>query len=280
MPFAASSDSDFYKIVEEAPLKGDIQNEAKNKDNNGEDNEEEKDSHYTPLLNPSRDMMYSFLKKPLDYYLGDSNGIFDLDLYQITINDNVMKKVFWKNVEFLDMQSDYYKQTVLTLTCVNALGIEYKEKKEIKLGNNNFDIKIFNLFFKKNVPFNYNMTSNNGWLELFLDDKYDIQEADKFTNFQEFIENNKTTRYYEEYNLPQTDIETRFKNYKIKNILIESNSPMVIRCDDYLDLNYYDKVDLTTAKKGSGELKLKIKIEPYLVNDEKFSIPVATFTTI
>jgi hypothetical protein len=80
--------------------------------------------------------------------------------------------------------------------------------------------------------------------------------------------------------MPQTDIETRYKNYKIKEILIESNSPNIhIRCDDYEDINY-EKIDLTTNKKNSGELKLKIKIEPFKVNDEEYTLPIATFVTI
>lgn len=140
---------------------------------------------------------------------------------------------------------------------------------------------MFNIFFKNNVPFNYNMNSNNGWLEMFLDDKYEFNDAEKFINFQSFLDNNKATRFYEELNMPQTDIETRYKNYKVKEILIESNSPSIfIRCDDYEDLSYNEKIDLTTNKKNSGELKLKIKIEPYKVNDEEYTLPVATFVTI
>ena len=170
--------------------------------------------------------------------------------------------------------------TKLTITCVDYLGLEYKEVKEIKLGNTNFNIKMFNIFFKNNVPFNYNMSSNNGWLEMFLDDKYDFNEAEKFVNFQSFLENNKASRYYEEFNMPQTDIETRYKNYKVKSILIESNSPTIyIRVDDYCDLTY-ENIDVTTNKKNSGELKLKIKIEPYKVNDENYTLPIATFVTI
>ena len=233
-----------------------------------------------PLMTPNLNTFYSFLKKPLDTYLGDSNGIFNLNLYKISINEKVIEKVFWKNVEFLDKCSDNSKMTKLTITCVDYLGLEYKEVKEIKLGNTNFNIKMFNIFFKNNVPFNYNMSSNNGWLEMFLDDKYDFNEAEKFVNFQSFLENNKASRYYEEFNMPQTDIETRYKNYKVKSILIESNSPTIyIRVDDYCDLTY-EKIDLTTNKKNSGELKLKIKIEPYKVNDENYTLPIATFVTI
>ena len=137
------------------------------------------------------------------------------------------------------------------------------------------------IFYKNNVPFNYNMNSNNGWLEMFLDDKHDIEEADKFCNFQNFLKYNKESKFYEEFNIPQTDIESRFNNYKIKSIVIESNSPtIIIRCDDYIDINYAEKIDFNESDKTTNELKLKIKIEPYLVNGQRYSIPIATFTTI
>ena len=233
------------------------------------------------MRQPSLNMLYSPLKRCLNYYLGDSSGIFNLDLYKITINDNVIEKVFFKNIEILDVINEFYKQTKLTLTCVDYLGIEYKEVKEINLGNKDFDIKLFNLFYKNNVPFNYKMTSNNGWLEMFLDDKYNIEVGDKFCNFQSFLRLNKEGKYYEEFNLPQVELESRFQNYKVKNILIESNSPtIIIRCDDYMDINYGEKIDLGTISKVQTELKLKIKIEPYLVNQQRYSIPIATFTTI
>jgi transcriptional regulator NrdR family protein len=237
------------------------------------------------MREPPISTLLSPLKKSLNYYLGDSNGIFNLDLYQVTINDKVIQKVFFKNIEILDIINEGNKKTKLTMTCVDSLGVEDKEVKEIIIGNN-FDIKIFNLFYKNNVPFNYNINSNNGWLEMFLDDKYDIEEVDRFCNFQNFLQYNKESKFYEEFNMPQTDIETRFTNYKIKSILIESNSPtIIIRSDDYMDINYGEKVDLrssTSTKTGNSdnELKLKIKIEPYLVNDQRYSIPIATFTTI
>ena len=233
-----------------------------------------------PFNNINIKSFYSFLKKPLDIYLGDSNGIFNLDLYKISIND-MMEKIIWKNIDILDKNSDNSRITKITMTCVDYLGIEKKEKIEINVGNNNFHIKLFNLFFKNNVPFCYNMNSNNGWLEMFLDDKYDITENEKILNFSSFLEKNKETRFYQENNMPQTDIETRYKNYKVKNILIESNSPnIVIKCDDYENLEYYEKIDLTANKKNNGELKLKIKVEAFKVNDEKYTLPIATFVSI
>ena len=244
-------------------------------------NNKNNDINSIPFNNIDRKTIYSFLKKPLDIYLGDSNGIFNLDLYKITINENVIEKIFWKNIDIIDNNNDSSRITKLKMTCVDYLGIEKKEKIEINIGNNNFHIKLFNLFFKNNVPFNYNMNSNNGWLEMFLDDKYDSIENEKILNFASFLEKSKENKFYEENNLPQSDIETRYKNYKIKDIIIESNSPsIVIRCDDYEDLGYYEKIDLTTNKKNNGELKLKIKVDIFKVNEEKYSLPIATFISI
>ena len=258
MPFASTCDNTLVNYINNSPSKSD-----------------------NIMLQPPINTLFSPLKKCLNYYIGDSSGIFNLDLYKVTINDNVIEKVFYKNIEILDKANEFYRQTKLTLTCVDLLGIEYKEVKEINLGNNDFNIKIFNLFYKNNVPFNYKMTSNNGWLELFLDDKYNIQIDDKLCNFQNFIQLNKETKYYEEFNLPQTELESRFHNYKVKSLLIESNSPSIfIKCDDYDEIKYNEKIDMGAIKKNNNELKLKIKIEPFMVNDERYSIPIATFTTI
>jgi hypothetical protein len=268
MPFSSTCDIDqnFHQELNNIKIELNTQN------NNNENN---------PFEYKDIKTFYSFLKKPLDIYLGDSNGIFNLDLYKISINENVIEKVFWKNIDIIDKNNDNSRITKLTMTCVDYLGLEKKEKIEINIGNNNFHIKLFNLFFKNNVPFNYNMNSNNGWLEMFLDDKYDNIENEKILNFNSFLEKNKETRFYEENNMPQTDIETRYKNYKVKDILIESNSPsIVIRCDDYEDLGYYEKIDLTTNKKNNGELKLKIKVEAFKVNDSEYTLPIATFVNI
>ena len=267
MPFSSTCDieEEFHQDLNGIKLE-------KNNKNNNEKN---------PFNNIDIKTFYDFLKKPLDIYLGDSQGIFNLDLYKININDNVIEKIFWKNVDIIDKNNDTSRITKLTMTCVDYLGIEKKEKIEINIGNSNFHIKLFNIFFKCNVPFNYNMNSNNGWLELFLDDKYDSVENDKILSFQSFLQVNRETKYYEENNMPQNDIETRYKNYKVKDILIESNSPsIVIRCDDYEDLGYYEKIDLTTNKKNNGELKLKIKVESFKVNEENYSLPIATFVSI
>ena len=138
---------------------------------------------------PSLDVMYSFLKKPLDYYLGDSNGIFNLDLYQISFNDKgKTKQLFWKNLEIISTDN---KPCKISLVLTDLLGLTSEDTIEFDV-DGAFMIKLFNLFFRKNVPFNYNMTSNNGWLELFLDDKYNKNEVDKFCNFNSYI---KLARY-------------------------------------------------------------------------------------
>ena len=162
---------------------------------------------------PSLDTMYSFLKKPLDYYIGDSNGIFNLNIYKITVNDK-NPKLFYKNIQFLidgNVGGDF--KFKITLQCVDYLGIEAKEVKVIEI-HNSFVINIFNLFFKKNVPFNYNMTSNNNWLEMFLDDKYDKKIYEQYCLYNNFINTNNENKFYEEFNMPETNVETRFNNYK------------------------------------------------------------------
>ena len=119
------------------------------------------------MWKPDINTMYSPLRKCLNNYIGDSSGIFELDLYKVTINDKI-EKIFFKNIEILDIVNKMSKQTKITMTCVDELGINFIDKKEIDLGNNDFDMKIFNLFYKNNVPFNYNIKSNKGWLEMWL----------------------------------------------------------------------------------------------------------------
>ena len=91
-------------------------------------NNKNNDINSIPFNNIDRKTIYSFLKKPLDIYLGDSNGIFNLDLYKITINENVIEKIFWKNIDIIDNNNDSSRITKLKMTCVDYLGIEKKEK--------------------------------------------------------------------------------------------------------------------------------------------------------
>ena len=256
MPFSSNSDSAFFELIPNC--------QGFNKE---------------VLRFPSLDMMYSFIKKPLDYYIGDSNGIFNLDLYKITVNEQ-NPQLFYKNVQFLfDGHGIGGTGDVkITLQCVDYLGLDEKENKIIEI-HGNFVINIFNLFFKKNVPFNYNNNSNNGWMEIFLDDKYDKATYDKYCLYENFINTNNENKYYEEFNMPETNIETRFKNFKAKKFILEtSNANIRVKYDDNLIYDY-TKVD-TAGNKKSIEYRAKFVIEPYTINDNKYSLPVATFTSI
>ena len=255
MPFCSNSDNAFYELIPNC------QPNSKN-----------------IMKFPTIDIMYSFLKKPLDYYIGDSNGIFNLDIYKITVN-NTLPKLFYKNIQFLiDGHAGGDLNFKITLHCVDYLGLEAKEEKVIEI-HNSFVINIFNLFFKKNVPFNYNMNSNNGWLEMFLDDKYDKNIYDKYCLYNNFINTNNENKYYEEFNMPEANIETRFKNFKVTKFTLETNNPNIgIKYDDNIVYNY-SKIETTGGKK-QNEYKIKFVIEPYTINKNKYSLPVATFTTI
>ena len=262
---------------------------------------------------PTLDCMYSFLKKPLDYYISDSNGIFNLDLYEINIEISIenkkkekitkkSRKIFWKNLEFLCLENNniYQGNIKLIMFCVDCLGLEFHEKKIILELNEKFNIKIFNLFFKKNVPFNYNNPSNNGWLEVFLNDKFIKEEVDKICNYSSFIKNNIEGKYYEEFNVPQMDLETFFKNFKVKKLILEFNEKndfdVSLKIDDLYDFDF--KSLIPKIKKGE-KLNVVFNINACYVDNnnnfnknnnnddefddsemEKISIPIATFQTI
>ncbi len=262
---------------------------------------------------PTLDCMYSFLKKPLDYYISDSNGIFNLDLYEINIEISIenkkkekitknSRKIFWKNLEFLCLENNniYQGNIKLIMFCVDCLGLEFHEKKIILELNEKFNIKIFNLFFKKNVPFNYNNPSNNGWLEVFLNDKFIKEEVDKICNYSSFIKNNIEGKYYEEFNVPQMDLETFFKNFKVKKLILEFNEKtdfdVSLKIDDLYDFDF--KSLIPKIKKGE-KLNVVFNVNACYVDNnnsfnknnnnddefddsemEKISIPIATFQTI
>ena len=287
MPFASMCDKAFFNFIPNC------QNTTKN-----------------VMEFPSLDCMYSFLKKPLDFYISDSNGIFNLDLYEINIEiciENKKKektfkktrKIFWKNLEFLCVENTNFNQgnIKLTMFCVDCLGLEFHEKKIVYDLNEKFLIKIFNLFFKKNVPFNYNMPSNNGWLEVFLNDKYVKDEVDKICNYSSFIKNNIEGKYYEEFNVPQMDLETFFKNFKVKKFTLNFNDKndfdVVLKIDDFLEFDFKsflpkikknDKINVAFTVNACYLDKNNFKYNDDEDFDdselEKISIPIATFQTI
>ena len=253
MPMASSCDAAFYEYIPNC--------QTTNKN----------------VLNfPSLDTMFSFIKKPIDYYLGNTNGIFNLDVYKLSMNET-NEKLFCRNAQIIIFSETVCK---LTMKCVDYLGLEEKEEKVIEL-KGYFILNIFNLFFKKNVPFNYNMNSNNGWLEVFLDDKYDKKIYDQFCLYENLVDINETNKYYEEFIVPQLNIETRFKNFKVKKLVLETNSNHIdIKFDDD---KIYCKPNQNILKKGStkkNEFQTKIVFEPYILDEKKFSLPIATFTTI
>ena len=243
-------------------------------------------------------------------YISDSNGIFNLDLYEINIEiciENKKKektfkktrKIFWKNLEFLCVENTNFNQgnIKLTMFCVDCLGLEFHEKKIVYDLNEKFLIKIFNLFFKKNVPFNYNMPSNNGWLEVFLNDKYVKDEVDKICNYSSFIKNNIEGKYYEEFNVPQMDLETFFKNFKVKKFTLNFNDKndfdVVLKIDDFLEFDFKsflpkikknDKINVAFTVNACYLDKNNFKYNDDEDFDdselEKISIPIATFQTI
>ena len=82
-------------------------------------------------------------------------------------------------------------------------------------------------------------------------------------------------------NMPQTELETRFKNFKVKKITLETNSPnLKIRFDDNEKIEYKTKLGLNNTIKRAKELPVIIEIEPFKINDEKVNVPIASFISI
>ena len=227
---------------------------------------------------PSLDCMYSFLKKPLDYYISDSNGILELNLHKIIINnDDDLYKIFYKNVELISTDKEI--KSTLTLYGVNYLGIEDKNEEKIEINMDGpFMIKVFNIFFKKDVPFNYNMQSNSDWIEVFLNDKYNKIEVDNYCKYSSFVIKNKQNKYYEEFNIPQTNFQPIFKNFKVKKLELKINRPTLqIKYDDNQIFNYQDNIKEEPKNKN---FKIDISISKFEKDNEIQKIPIATFISI
>jgi hypothetical protein len=251
MPMASSCDAAFYEYIPNCQT-----------------------TNKNVLKFPSLDSMFSFIKKPIDYYIGNSNGIFNLDVYKISVNGS-NEKLFCRNAQILLNTESNCK---LTMNCVDYIGLEAKDEKVIEL-KGHFIINIFNLFFKKNVAFNYNMNSNNGWLETFLDDRYDKKTYEQYCLYENLVETNEMNKFYEEFIIPETNIETRFKNFKVKKLVLETNCTNIeIKYDDDKIYDYSTTMTRTTNKKN--EFHTKIVFEPYYLDEKKLSLPIATFTTI
>ena len=255
MPFASNSDPTFFSFIPNC------QNSEKD-----------------VLEFPSLDCMYTFLKKPLDYYISDSNGILELNLHKIIINnDEELSKIFYKNVELIS--TDIEIKSTLILYGVNYLGIEDKNEEKIEINMDGpFMIKVFNIFFKKDVPFNYNMQSNTDWIEVFLNDKYDKIEVDKYCKYSSFVIKNKQNKYYEEFNIPQTNFQPIFKNFKVKKLELKINKPTLeIKYDDNQIFNYQNNIKNEPKNK---DFKIDILISKFEKENEIQKIPIATFISI
>ena len=247
MPWCSKYDESFYSLLPNCQLKSE-----------------------NILVFPTLDSVYSFLKKPIDYYICESKGIFNLNVYGLYFNEQ-LKKMFWKNFDFVVNKCSNCKLSILN---VDYLGLEDKEEKRMVIQlNAPFRIKVFNLFYKKDVPFNYNMTSNNAWLEIFLCEKYEKEEREnieKMCKFSEFIKTSNDKKFLEEFNVQQMDLESRFKNFKSAKITIEADSieGMTISDDDQ------------GLKAASEKEKFKLEIKNIQRNGENFTIPIATFVSI
>ena len=153
--------------------------------------------------------------------------------------------------------------------------LEYNEEKKVEIVlKEPFQIRLYNLFFKKNVPFNYNMSSNNGWLEMFVNDRYNKNEVNTYCNYQTFLEVGNQGRFYEEFNVPQMDLKTMFKNYKVTNLKISTNSknPIVIADD-------YEEIDIGVKGDSKSNNMINLNIGEFIRDGEKMTIPIATFTS-
>ena len=101
-----------------------------------------------------------------------------------------------------------------------------------------------------NNPTAYSLNHYNGFpIKSWFDDKND-DELLKICPILEFLSYVPDVRdfipkFVEDNKINYEKVNEFIKNYKVKEILIESNSPsIVIRCDDYEDLSYYEKIDL------------------------------------
>jgi hypothetical protein len=158
------------------------------------------------------------------------------------------------------------KETVITMKCVDCMGLERKEENVELVIKNALKIQVFNLFSKKDFPFNYNMRSNNGFLEVFICDNY---STDKDKLNKEYDHRNKG-KFYDEVNVPQMDLDTLYKNYKVKSMTIKTDKQ-----DPICVINDEEKI-----KFWEMQGKVVINISHYEKEGKPMVIPIATFISI
>lgn len=134
--------------------------------------------------------LHSMFLDPLYLYTTDADKVLNVYLYKVvSMTNNFSDKYFWRCVEidfFPPRQGDstekkkkieysYNITAEITLYCVDALGLEFKDNKVTIKITNPVELKIYNIFSKKESPMHYNNTSNNTWLEVYLIGKLTIK---------------------------------------------------------------------------------------------------------
>lgn len=183
--------------------------------------------------------IFSYLKDSLHLYTSEADKIFNLNLYHMATYKHQIEKLFWRSVEIkfvantikdkdIRKKGDSAGMNVVefTFTCVDMLGLEYNNSSFSFKMNNPYEMKIFNVFTKKDIPMNYNMTSNNGWLEVFILES----PSDKLPT--KYPINKEKLNYIHELVEPLMEVDSVYKNFKVSKLEVASNQEFTIFVDD------------------------------------------------
>ncbi len=94
-------------------------------------------------------------------------------------------------------------------------------------------------------------------------------------NFHKVINPNAKNEYFNDFVIPQLELDSTYKNYKASYIEILPNDPVIIRVDDVIEIN---QNNYRTSENYHDQLK--IRIEKYERNGKHVSVPIATFMPI
>lgn len=124
---------------------------------------------------------HSMFIDPLYLYTSEANKLLNLYLFKIINSNNTMEKYFWRciEIEFFPqskeisekkkkIENNFSITVEITMWCVDSIGLEYKDNKFSMKITNPIELRIFNVFAKKDSPLHYNNTNNNSWLEVFI----------------------------------------------------------------------------------------------------------------
>ena len=139
--------------------------------------------------------IHSMFLDPAYLYVQEADKVLDVYLYKIISLINGTEKYFWRCIE-IDFMSQYRDkngdrrknenlkvEVNLTLYLVDSLGLEHTNNKITLKMQNPDELKIFNIFSKKDSPLHFNMVSNSSWLEVFLLGKILIKKAKLINRF-------------------------------------------------------------------------------------------------